>query len=219
MADRIVLLKDGVVQQVASPQEMYDNPKNVFVAGFVGSPAMNFVRARLEKENGGLAAVFGDARVSLSKETVRRARDVERFTGREVILGIRPEALEDAARAENVRGATTLEVEPQMIESMGSEKYVYFSLDRGLAARTPSLDMDERIGRDDEPSKELLVARVSPESEARRGHTVRLVVDSSKVHLFDPETEETIFRGEAPTGPGQESRPRAGAEDRNGDRR
>jgi multiple sugar transport system ATP-binding protein len=218
MADRIVLLKDGVTQQVATPQEMYDNPKNVFVAGFVGSPAMNFVRARLEKENGDLAAVFENVRLSLPKAIIRRARDVERFTGREVILGIRPEDLEDAGLAENARGASTLEVEPQVIESMGSEKYVYFSLDRGLAARPPSLDIVERIGRDDEPSEELLVARVSPESKARRGHTVRLAVDSSKVHLFDPETEEAILRGEAPAGFGQESRPRAGAEDRNGDR-
>ena len=218
MADRIVLLRDGVVQQVATPQEMYDNPKNVFVAGFVGSPAMNFVRARLEKENGGLAAVFGDVRVSLPSETVRRARDVERFTGREVILGIRPEDLEDAGLAANARGASTLDIEPQVIESMGSEKYVYFSLDRGLAARTPSLDVDERIGGDDDPSEELLVARVSPESEARRGHVVRLVVDSSKVHLFDPETEASVLLGEVPAGSGQESRPRVGPEKRNGNR-
>ncbi|MDQ3639793.1 MAG: hypothetical protein M3426_17725 [Actinomycetota bacterium] len=106
-----------------------------------------------------------------------------------------------------------------MIESIGSAKYVYFALDRGLAARPPSIDdMDEWIGRDYEPSKELLVARVSPESEARRGHPVRLVVDSSKVHLFDPETEETILRGEAPAGSGQKSRRRVGAEDQNGDR-
>ena len=218
MADRIVLLKEGVVQQVATPQEMYDKPKNVFVAGFVGSPAMNFIRALLEKENGGLAAVFGNVRASLSKETVRRARDVERFVGREVILGIRPEDLEDAGRAENVRGSSTLEVDPQRIESTGSAKYVYFALDRGLVARTPSLDMDERVGRDDEPPEELLVARVSPESEARRGHPVRLIIDPPKVHLFDPETEDSILSGEAAAASGQESRRRAQAEDRNGDR-
>jgi hypothetical protein len=101
---------------------------------------------------------------------------------------------------------------------MGSEKYVYFALDRGLATRAPSMDVDERIGRDDEPSEDLLVARVSPESEARRGHTVRLVVDPRKVHLFDSGTEDTILHGEAPAGPGQESRPRVGSEDQNGDR-
>ena len=213
MADRIVLLKDGVVQQVATPQEMYDNPRNIFVAGFVGSPAMNFVRARLEKEDGGLAAVFGDVRIPLQKEVVERARDVGRFVGREVILGIRPEDLEDARLAGDAQRASVLEVEPQVIESMGSDKYLYFGLDRRLAARTASMDdMDERVGQDDEPSGALLVARVSPESEARRGHKVRLVVDPSKVHLFDPDTEETILHKEASTG--QESRPRVGAVDR-----
>lgn len=147
---------------------MYYNPKNVFVAGFVGSPAINFVRARSEKEHRELATVFGDVHVSLPKETIRYARDVERSTGREVILGMRPEDLEDAGMTESVRRLTTLEVEPQMIESVGSAKYVYFALDRGLTARTPSIDMDERIGWDDESSKELLVARVSSGSEARR---------------------------------------------------
>jgi multiple sugar transport system ATP-binding protein len=172
----------------------------------------------LEKENGGLAVVFGDVRVSLPDETVRRAWDVERFIGREVIFGIRPEDLEDAGLVENAPGSSTLEIEPQVIESMGSEKYVYFSLDRGLAARTPSLEVDERIGGDDDPSEELLVARVSPESEARRGHAARLLVDSSKVHLFDPETEASILLGEVLAGSGQESRPRVGLENRSGDR-
>src|SRR4051794_21965871 len=91
MADRIVLLKDGVVQQVATPQEMYDSPKNIFVAGFVGSPAMNFVRARLEKENGEYAATFGHTRLPLSREAVEKSEGIEAFAGKEVVLGIRPE--------------------------------------------------------------------------------------------------------------------------------
>ncbi len=221
MADRIVLLKDGIVQQVATPQEMYDNPKNIFVAGFVGSPAMNFVRTRLEKENGGLAAVFGNVRISLLKEVVQRARGIERFVGKEVVLGIRPEDIEDAnhiedARlAENRQRASTLEVEPHVIESMGSEKYLYFGLDRDLVAHTPSMDeMVEQVGQDDESSEELLVARVSPESEARRGNKLQLIVDSSKVHLFDPETEEAILHKEAPAGSDGESQPRVGTGDR-----
>jgi multiple sugar transport system ATP-binding protein len=182
---------------------------------------MNFVRVRMEKENGGLAAVFGNVRISLLKEVVQRARDIERYVGKEVILGIRPEDIEDAnhiedARlAENRQRASTLEVEPQVIESMGSEKYLYFGLDRELVAHTPSMDeMVEQVGQDDESSEELLVARVSPESEARRGHTVELIVDSSKVHLFDPETEETILHKEAPADSGRESRSNVGAGDR-----
>jgi multiple sugar transport system ATP-binding protein len=203
MADRIVLLRDGVVQQIASPQEMYDHPTNIFVAGFIGSPAMNFVQAWLEKDDGGLTAVFGKTRVSLSQERIQLARDIERYVGKELILGIRPEDIEDAAHIEDVRldenrqHASTLEVKPEVIESMGSEKYVYFEMPRELTAYTQTIEeMEQQVGRDndtEDDSGELLVARVSPESEARKGETVKLIVDGSKVHLFDSETEEAIL--------------------------
>ncbi len=135
MADRIVVLKDGVVQQIDPPQNMYDNPHNVFVAGFIGSPAMNFIRARLEKENGGLAAVFGQTRIPICREAVGEAKergsDPESYPGKDLILGIRPEHMEDAGTEEAAamggdEGSNAMEVEAQVIESMGSEKYVYF---------------------------------------------------------------------------------------------
>ena len=100
MADRIVVLKDGLVQQINSPQQMYDHPNNVFVAGFIGSPAMNFIRARLEKENGGYTVTFGGTRIPLARDVIGEAkekdRDPEKFADKEVILGIRPEHMEDA---------------------------------------------------------------------------------------------------------------------------
>jgi len=175
------------------------------VAGFVGSPAMNFVRTRLEKENGGLAAVFGNVRISLLKEVVQRARDIERFVGKEVVLGIRPEDIEDAnhiedARlAENRQRASTLEVEPQVIESMGSEKYLYFEVAGEQAAHLESLgDMTGEEGGngaspDSSTSGDMMVARVAAESTAKEGQQMRLVIDASKVQLFDPETEKAIF--------------------------
>jgi multiple sugar transport system ATP-binding protein len=203
MADRIVLLKDGVVQQIASPQEMYDTPANIFVAGFIGSPAMNFVQARLEKDNGDLTAIFGGNRISLPKDITEKAEDIGQYVGKELILGIRPEDIEDANHiertglAENAQHASTLEVEPEVIESMGSEKYVYFEMPREVTAHTQTIDeMEEQIGQGGDAegdSGEMLVARVSPESEAREGGKVKLIVDGSKVHLFDPETEEAII--------------------------
>ena len=194
MADRIVLLKDGVVQQVAPPQEMYDHPNNVFVAGFIGSPAMNFVQAHLEKENGGLAAVFGDARIPLSKERMGESKDLDQYVNNDVVLGIRPEHIEDAEVAESTDGTTAIEVEPQVIESMGNEKYIYFDLPKGgeMAHSLSTSDMEEEVGADDD-SGELLVARVSPETGARQGKQVKLLIDSSKIQLFDGESEEAIF--------------------------
>ena len=210
MADRIVVLKDGVVQQIDPPQNMYDRPENVFVAGFIGSPAMNFIQAHLEKENGAYAVVFGRTRLHLSREEIEQAKerghDPEQYTGKEVVLGVRPEHIEDegveeaAAMAEE-QGTNTLEVEAQVIESMGSEKYVYFSVPREQAAHLESVaEMTEDTGGEDtgggsaeDAGGELMVARVSAESDAREGEKMRLVIDSSKIHLFDLETEQAIF--------------------------
>jgi multiple sugar transport system ATP-binding protein len=209
MADRIVVLKDGKVQQIATPQIMYDQPDNVFVAGFIGSPAMNFIAAHLEKSNGGHEVVFGNSRLSLTEEELGRARergyDPESYTGKEVVLGIRPEHIEDAGTeaAEAIGGsggANTMEVEPQVIESMGSEKYLYFEVGGEQAAHLQSLgDMtddeapEENGGGSADESGEMMVARVSAESVAKEGQQMRLVIDASKVKLFDPESEEAIF--------------------------
>ena len=194
MADRIVLLKDGVVQQVAPPQEMYDHPNNVFVAGFIGSPAMNFVQAHLERDNGSLTAVFGETRVPIPRERAGEARDLDQYVNKEVVLGIRPEHFEDAETADNPEDFTTLDVEPQVIESMGNEKYIYFELPKGgKTARSLSVsEAEEAVGVDDD-SDELLVARVSPETGAKEGREVRLFIDSGKVQLFDGESEKAIL--------------------------
>ncbi|CAN5138616.1 sn-glycerol-3-phosphate ABC transporter ATP-binding protein UgpC [soil metagenome] len=210
MADRIVVLKDGIVQQVASPQQMYEHPVNVFVAGFIGSPAMNFIRARLEKENGGYAATFGRTRLPLSREAVGQSEGLGRYAGKEVVLGIRPEHIEDATLAEGddlggTDAPNAIEVEPQVIESMGSEKYLYFSLPKEYAARLESIEKlteGEGEGADEGGAEgsgsaddfgDLMVARVSVESGARLGQPLRLAMDAEKIRLFDPETEKAII--------------------------
>jgi multiple sugar transport system ATP-binding protein len=212
MADRIVVLKDGEVQQVATPQIMYDQPDNVFVAGFIGSPAMNFIMARLERENGGYDVVFGKTRLHMTQEEVATAKekgyDPESFTGKDVILGIRPEDIEDAGTdaAEAIGGSegeNTMEIEAQVIESMGSEKYLYFEVPKEQAAHIESLsemtddeapeEGDGAEGGSTDESGDMMVARVAAESTAKEGEKMRLVVDPSKVHLFDPESEKAIF--------------------------
>ena len=195
MADRIVLLKDGEAQQIAPPQQMYDHPNNIFVAGFIGSPAMNFVQARIERDDGSLAAVFGQTRIPIPRELQESAEDLERFVGGDVVLGIRPEHFEDVELAETTEGTTPLDVEPQVIESMGNEKYVYFGLPKGgEAAHTQSIDeMESEIGAGGDEAGELLVARIAPETGAQEGKQTRLLIHASKIHLFDPETEKAIL--------------------------
>ena len=213
MADRIVVLKDGLVQQVDSPQQMYDHPNNVFVAGFIGSPAMNFLRARLERENGGYQVTFGSTRIPLDREVVtevkeRRGQDLGEHVG-EIVLGIRPEHLEDAeTEAAEVLGGTEgsscVDVETQVIESMGSEKYIYFEPPREQAVRLSSIaemtedaeggaEEDTMGGSAEDVGGNLMVARVAPESTAREGQKIRLAVDTTKIRIFDPETEQAIL--------------------------
>ena len=208
MADRIVVLKDGVVQQVDSPQKMYENPNNVFVAGFIGSPAMNFLKARLERETGGYVMVVGGTRIPLSREAAgqageRRGTDIGEYAGRDIVLGIRPEHIEDAnveeaAALGAANQASTIEVEPQVIESMGSEKYVYFEASRDQAVKLDSVaeltgEEPGDGGSSESASGDMMVARVSAASQARRGEKMRMVLDASKVRLFDPETELAIL--------------------------
>jgi multiple sugar transport system ATP-binding protein len=213
MADRIVVLKDGIVQQVDSPQQMYDHPNNVFVAGFIGSPAMNFLRARLEKENGGYQVTFGSTRIPIDREVVgevkeRRGQDIGEHVG-EIVLGIRPEHMEDSeTEAAEAMGGTEstscVDVEAQVIESMGSEKYIYFEPPREQAVHLSSLSemtdddeggsqQDTMGGSAEDVGGNLMVARVAPESTAREGQTIRLTVDSTKIRIFDPETEQAIL--------------------------
>jgi multiple sugar transport system ATP-binding protein len=195
MADRIILLKDGIVHQVDPPQEMYEQPNNVFVAGFIGSPAMNFIQARLERENGDAVAVFGQTRIPILPDRREMAKDLDTFLNKDVVLGIRPEHMEDADLAEDMESTAPLDVEPQVIESMGSEKYVYFELPRGgHTAHTQSIDeIESEIGAGEEEGDELLVARISPETDAQEGRQKRLLIDTSKIHLFDPESEKAIL--------------------------
>ncbi|MDP9438027.1 MAG: sn-glycerol-3-phosphate ABC transporter ATP-binding protein UgpC [Actinomycetota bacterium] len=197
MADRIVVLKDGIVLQIASPQEMYDNPKNVFVAGFIGSPAMNFIRAHLERENGAYVVAFGSTRIELTREAIGEHPDVGGYVNKEVIVGIRPEHIEDARLVEITADSDCVQVTPQVIESMGSEKYVYFSVDRELTAHTKSMEDMTSVGADGGGSTDdfgdLMVARISPESTVREGEEVKMAVEASKIHLFDPETELAIL--------------------------
>lgn len=201
MADKVVVLKDGFVQQIDHPQRMYDHPSNVFVAGFIGSPAMNFINAHLEGEQEGYVVVFGETRVPLSREISKENENsLDKYVGEEVVLGIRPEHIEDARlTGDDIKGKNTVEIEPQVIESMGSEKYLYFGLGEGQAAQLQSIEdltdfssEDEEKGGSSTASGELMVAVVAPESTAKEGEKLHLALDASKAKLFDPETEETI---------------------------
>lgn len=185
LGDRVVVMRAGVIQQVGTPQHLYDQPRNLFVAGFIGSPAMNFLRAVLE--NGVLRSPLGDLPVG---DRMRQALE-QQNAPRELIIGFRPEAFEDAELAGGrEREGTTFTATVEVLESLGSDVYVYFSAEGGPAttAELEELAADSGLRDTGAEAAQQVVARLDAATRAREGHPAELYVDADKAHVFDPAT-------------------------------
>ena len=182
LGDRVAVMRAGVIQQVGTPEELYERPRNLFVAGFIGSPAMNFLPGTLE--DGHLRTALGE--VPLPADV--RAKVQRSGTGRDLILGIRPEHFEDAALVDGRRAeGLTFSAVVDVLESLGADKYAYFRL-RGPRATAQELEeLAADAGANDAPGgTDQVVARLDPASRAREGQRLRLWFDPGKLHLFNP---------------------------------
>jgi multiple sugar transport system ATP-binding protein len=179
MASRIVVMKDGVVQQVDTPQNLYDFPANEFVAGFIGSPQMNFFDVRLRKEGQDVVAVFGDNKIVVPAGKVSKFID-ESYVGREVVMGIRPENIHDDPAFLAGAPDATIGVTVEVTEKMGSETYLYLTTS----------------GKDGN-----IIARVNPRTTSTAGAQIRVAFDVNHLHFFDKETSRTILVSEAVPAP------------------
>jgi multiple sugar transport system ATP-binding protein len=183
MGDRVAVLRKGELQQVASPQELYDNPLNMFVAGFIGSPAMNMLEARIEQRDGRLVAVAGDAEIRLDQ----RHASLSRWVGGEVVLGVRPEDLEDSTFAPPDQPRLRARVE--LREALGSEVVVHLRTSARQAATDEMRELAEDIGEDRTVAEHAaLVGRFSPRTGAAAGEEIDVAVDHGALHFFDPKT-------------------------------
>ena len=201
MGDRVAVMRKGELQQVDAPQQLYDRPVNLFVGGFIGSPAMNLVEAKLERADGGLAAVAGNQRITLGEETLSARPGLKNYEGRGVILGIRPEDLEDA-ELEPERAEQTLEGEVELTEALGSEVMTHFSIDANPAITDEVRELQRDAGAEEAlgtPAQEegggrtIMVGRFGARSKAAKGQKVRVAVDTRALHFFDPETGLGIY--------------------------
>jgi multiple sugar transport system ATP-binding protein len=184
LGDRVAVMRTGTIQQVASPQELYDDPVNLFVAGFMGSPSMNFMAGTLE--DGKLRTSLGDITL-----TGQLRQEVERSgTGRDVIVGIRPEHFEDAALvpADLRPSGLSFRANIDVIESLGAEKFVYFTKEIGQTVNSSELEELARdSGRADSAGTgETVVARLDPATRIGEGQDAELWADVRKLHVFDP---------------------------------
>jgi multiple sugar transport system ATP-binding protein len=198
MGDRVAVMRNGLLQQVDTPQVLYERPRNLFVAEFIGSPAMNLVLADLAAEDGALSVSVGGHRVRLPESTAARHPGLEGFVGRQVVLGIRPEDMEDASLVTRDTSDRLLSVVCDIREDMGSEVYVHFSVDGQPVTTKEVLEAHALDAREDAEARAAaeqargpgvrFVARVDRTTNARERERFELALDVERLHFFDPET-------------------------------
>ncbi len=191
MGDRVAVMKKGRLQQVDTPKTLYAEPVNLFVAGFIGSPAMNMVEAVLERDEDGTFVRFGSTRLELDPALVARSPQLGRYEGRRLVLGIRPEHIQDERYAGVDTEGGRLDATISLLESLGSEVLAHFDIDappvltedtRELAREREETDLlEDRV----EERVSSFVAKIDPRAEMEVGRPAQLVVDTSRVHLFD----------------------------------
>ena len=201
MGDRVAVMRKGDLQQVAPPQELYERPVNLFVGGFIGSPAMNMVEATVESRNGGFVALLGKHELSLGDDVLAARPALRSYAGRKIVLGIRPESLEDAALEPETPEGKRLQGVVVLREPLGSEIVAHFVVDAPPALTEDVRELARDVGQEravqaaeDEGAKETtMVGRFGPRSRVRNGDVVDVAVDTGSIHLFDLDTGLGIY--------------------------
>jgi multiple sugar transport system ATP-binding protein len=175
MATRIVVMKDGLIQQVDTPQNLYDYPCNLFVAGFIGSPQMNFVTSKLVKKGEDLYLEFGSTSVKLPAEKASNPALLE-YIDQEVVMGIRPEHIHDDPMHVSNMPDSLMDADVEVTELMGAEIYLYLAFE----------------GQEDATNGKMIIARVSSRSQSRAGDKIQVAIDAERIHIFDKDTERCI---------------------------
>ena len=188
LGHRVCVMRGGFLQQAASPQEVYERPANLFVAGFIGSPPMNLMRATLDRNGDGLVVRLGSETLAVPAETLSERPGLDGYVGRELALGIRPEDVEDVSLVGSTSAGSKLVVTVDVREDMGAETFLHFP------AIAPPVNADSLREALEEAADEtpVFVARVGRETQAREGEPVELRVDTKRLHFFDLDTGVTI---------------------------
>ncbi len=190
MGDRVAVIRKGVLQQIDTPREIYLYPKNIFVAGFIGSPAMNFVYADIKTSTKGTTLIFGNDKI-LAKDAPEALKEYE---GKEIVLGIRPEAFEDSVYANKKEFTEEINIDVSLLEQLGSDTYIHFFKD----IKPVQTEAIEEILADEGEDISVLgtqtkfIARINPNATIEEGQNINLAIDPTKLHYFDPETGTAI---------------------------
>jgi multiple sugar transport system ATP-binding protein len=204
LGTRVAVLKDGQLQQVDTPQQLFDTPANLFVATFMGSPSMNLAQARLIRDNDGPVVSFADAKLPVPEQAIATHPGLERFWDQPVIIGLRPSSLEDATYAPP--GWPQLKAEVGVTEQLGSEIDVIFPVktppvehqvmtvqfDTAATPTDPTGEHHDQTSGLVDAGQSLWTAKLNAKTNARRGHTIDLAVDTTALYWFDPDTGQAI---------------------------
>ena len=186
MGDRVAVIRKGVLQQIDTPREIYLYPKNIFVAGFIGSPAMNFVYANIDVSGKETKLIFGDTEI-VSSHAPKSLAD---FNDQKIVLGIRPEAFEDSVYANDKEFTERINIDVSLLEQLGSDTYIHFYKDippvQTKAIEEILADEGEDISALGTETK--FIARINPNATIEEGQNINLAIDPSKLHYFDPDT-------------------------------
>ncbi len=195
MGDRVAVIRKGTLQQADTPRVLYDEPINLFVAGFIGSPSMNFIYGTLLEEDGGLSIKFAGQKLAVDRSAIASRPGLTAYAGKETVIGVRPESFEVASAITGADAEQTIEITADITEQLGSEAYVHF-----ISPQRPVVTPDIRELLEDEGLDETslgnetkMVARVNPDLAPKSGETIRLWVDTSKLHFFDLDTGLAIW--------------------------
>jgi multiple sugar transport system ATP-binding protein len=203
MGDRVAVMKKGELQQVDRPQSLYDQPVNIFVGGFIGSPAMNMVEAGVVATDGGLFAEFAGIRLRIDDEVLDRRPGLRSYEGKKVVLGIRPEDMEDASLAGETAEDRRIGATVDLREALGSEVLIHFTVEapivltedtKELATDVGTVELEDLEQRAKE-DRSTFVASLNPRTDAREGERLELFVDTHRLHFFDPESGRGVYDG------------------------
>jgi multiple sugar transport system ATP-binding protein len=199
MGDRVAVMRKGELQQVDDPQTLYDRPRNLFVGGFIGSPAMNMLDAEIVRSNGGIGARIGDQTIRLGAETLDQRPALKGYEGKPVILGIRPEDLEDATLESSAAQDQRLKGRLELREALGSEIMAHFAIKGAHAETDETRELAKDVGAEGteqigvKEDEAVVVGRFGARSRIKVGDEVTAVVDTRALHFFDPETGNGIY--------------------------
>jgi multiple sugar transport system ATP-binding protein len=201
MGDRVAVMKKGELQQVGSPPTLFGKPHSLFVAGFIGSPSMNFVSSKLERANGDLKVAMGDQVLDLDRKILSDRPALEKHLGKEIILGVRPQDFEDASLVGAAPTGSRIKAHVDLVENLGTQTLVHFAINapvvltedmKELAADVGG-EQVEKLAEQAEAGQNEFVAELDPKSKAAQGDNVELYVDTTQLHFFDPETSLGIY--------------------------